>query len=295
MTALRLRRPRLLLGLPSRTAAVTLSLLLAVTAGCGGASHAPASDTGWSPAATEHSPAVMLDIAFDDPLTDAATLQRITSDGEGAYEIDVVTSGAGRLVTQPGRRAGLDRAARFPAFDPHADGARALIRVVPAAGSSDDLDPGTRDFVFGADVWLDATSQSLGGADDGNNVVQRGLYADPSQYKLEIDEGVPSCRVKGSTGDLEATSTSPLDPGHWYRLRCARKGENLTLTVIGWTSQGAATKIQSAERGLTGDLTPPNRGLALSVGGKLSSDDSTIEPQSDQFNGLIDNVVLEIA
>ncbi len=243
---------------------------------------------------TDQGQVAVLDLRFDDPLTDAATVHRIRSGGSGSYDISVVASGGGGLVTQPGRKRGVDRALRFPPFAPVVAGPRALIRVVPGAGSSDDLNPGSGDFVFGADVRLDADSQAPGSTDDGNNVVQRGLYADPTQYKLEIDEGVASCRVKGSSGDVQVSSTSPLGPGRWYRLRCARTADGLSLTVSGWASNGVATTAEVAEHGQTGDLTPPSQTLPLTIGAKLGSDGETIEPASDQFNGLIDNVLLRI-
>lgn len=288
---MRMPRPHRPLRRSGRLARASFVLLLATTAGCGGESSSPTGDTPSSHPTTS-GPGVRLELRFDDPLADAAALQRITSAGAGSYEIAVVTAGGGGLVTQPGREGGLDRAVRFPAFAPEIGGPRALIRVA-AAGASDDLDPGTSDFAFGADVRLDATSQSAGSADDGNNVVQRGLYADSTQYKLEIDGGLVTCRVKGSTGDVQVTSTSPLAPGHWYRLRCSRTADRVTVTVNGWTSHGMTT-VRSSEDGRTGDLTPASRNLPLSIGGKLSADHASIEQQSDQFNGLIDNVILVI-
>ena len=109
--------------------------------------------------ATDRGGAALLDLRFDDLLTDAATVQRITSAGSGSYDITVVMSGGGGLVTQPGRDGGVDRALRFPPFAPVIAGARALIRVV-ATGSTDDLDPAAGDFMFGADIRLASPSQS---------------------------------------------------------------------------------------------------------------------------------------
>lgn len=246
-----------------------------------------------STSATDLGRATRLDLRFDDPLTDAATVQRITSAGSGSYDISVVTSGGGGLVTQPGRHGGVDRALRFPPFAPVIAGPRAVIRV-SATGPTDDLNPGPAPFTFGADIRLASPSQSSAGDDDGNNVVQRGLYADPTQYKLEVDEGLATCRVKGSTGDVLVTSKTPIDPGTWYRLRCLRDSDSVTLTVIRWSADGSTTRSQDHETGATGDLNPPTPGVPLTVGGKLSSDGATIEAQSDQFNGMIDNVVLEI-
>ena len=267
--------------------------LVAAAAGCGGPSQDPASDPGLSTSATDLGRAIRLDLRFDDPLTDAATVRRITSAGSGSYDITVVTSGGGGLVTQPGRNGGVDRALRFPPFAPVIAGPRAVIRV-SATGPTDDLNPAAGDFTFGADIRLASPSQSPTGDDDGNNVVQRGLYADPIQYKLEVDEGLATCRVKGSAGDVLVTSKTPIEPRTWYRLRCLRRADSVTLTVVRWPANGSTTTSQDRRAGATGDLTPPDPGVPLTVGGKLSSDGASIEAQSDQFNGLIDNVVLEI-
>ena len=124
--------------------------------------------------------------------------------------------------------------------------------------------------------------------------MQRGLYADPTQYKLEVDEGLATCRIKGSSGDVLVTSKTPIDPGTWYRLRCLRSADSVMLTVIRWSADGSTATTQDRRTGATGDLTPPDPTVPLTVGGKLGSDAETIEPQSDQFNGMIDNVVLEI-
>jgi hypothetical protein len=59
------------------------------------------------------------------------------------------------------------------------------------------LDPGDRDFEFGASFRLDEES-SGSEADGGDNLLQRGTFASPGQLKLQLDHRVPSCA--GSSG-----------------------------------------------------------------------------------------------
>ena len=53
--------------------------------------------------------------------------------------------------------------------------------------------------------------------------------------------------------------------------------------------------IEDEESGSTGSLDPTDRAsLPLSVGGKLNADGGIVKDNTDQFNGLIDNVLLDI-
>jgi hypothetical protein len=64
-------------------------------------------------------------------------------------------------------------------------------------GATDVLEARLGDFRFGAAFRLDAVSQGSR-ADNGDNLVQRGLSGDPAQYKLQLDGRVPACRVQGA-------------------------------------------------------------------------------------------------
>jgi hypothetical protein len=114
--------------------------------------------------------------------------------------------------------AGSNRAVRFPAHSAATDAPRAVVRVVPEG--PDALDPGTGRFESGADVVLDATSESgaVGSTDNGDNLVQRGLFDDLSQYKVQLDARRPSCRVKGSAGTVFVTASMSV-PGPPARRR----------------------------------------------------------------------------
>ena len=91
-------------------------------------------------------------------------------------------------------------------------------------GLDDLLSPGGRDFAFGADVALDDVTTGTA-PDNGDNLVQRGLYQSSSQYKIQVDDGRVSCRVAGVSGEIVVYAPGRLHPGDWYRIRCQRDGE----------------------------------------------------------------------
>ena len=108
---------------------------------------------------------------------------------------------------------------RFPAFDASEEAGRAVLVFDPPDGG---LDMGERDFRFGVDFALDDVTQ--GGEDDGNNLVQRGLSADPVQFKIQADGDRASCRLAGDEGSVVITSQVELEPHVWYRIVCSRTG-----------------------------------------------------------------------
>lgn len=207
---------------------------------------------------------------FDGP--DALAL----AGGFGVVQALPVDGGSYQVVDGP---AG-GRALAFPSF---ASGAGLALVDVNEAGTVPD--PGGRDFGWGADVRSD--SFEVTEADDGDNLLQRGLAADPHQYKLQLDGGRPSCVVAGTAGRLVAKAATRLE-ARWYRLRCERQGESLVLTVVDLqaTSPEAVTV---AVQGPVGAVTFPT-GTPLSVGRKVSPSGKTFASQPDQFNGVLDAV-----
>ncbi|MCB0976335.1 MAG: hypothetical protein KDB02_02640 [Acidimicrobiales bacterium] len=184
---------------------------------------------------------------------------------------------------------------RFPTHDPSATSPRAAIKIVGASGGTDELNPGTGKFSFGADVWLDSGSTSSsepGSKDNGDNVIQRGLYDGVSQYKLQVDNRRPMCRIKGDAGAVEVTSEL-IDPEVWYRLLCTRDGDVVTLEVTTWDESNQPTTVTTSATGSTGDMTPGTDTVPLSVGGKLL-DSGSVAGSADQLNGRIDNPHLSI-
>ncbi len=221
--------------------------------------------------------------------TNGEQIATVANSGTATTRQRIVVAGGGRLVARWSRTGRL--AADYPAFDGSQGGPRAVVAVRNAA-LEDELDPGAARFMFGADVRRDAVGSGTW-ADNGNNVIQRGLYADAAQYKIQIDDGYASCRVKGDRGVLRVESEAFMDPGIWYRIACARRiwarGEHLELTVAPINPDGTpgeAVSISSAVRPVGN--TSFNRGTPLSVGGKLTPG-LTIDAASDQFNGWIDN------
>ena len=143
--------------------------------------------------------------------------------------------------------------------------------------SSADLNPGTRDIAYGADVLL-----APGQTSKGQNVVQKGYSASGSQWKLQIDgmAGRPSCVLVDDRRPeirIAASSVTAAD-GRWHALRCHRRGTSLAIYV------------DDVLRGRTAvpALLSISNDRPLSIGGKGAFTDN------DQFNGALDNVWVRI-
>lgn len=209
----------------------------------------------------------------------------------GRTIVRTLSTGGGTIESQQSV-PGHGRAGRFPAHNPTATGPRAVIAVRNSTGT-DVLNPGTRSFTFGVDVRLDSVNEShaAGSLDDGNNLIQRGLYGAAAQYKLEVDNLIPRCRVKGDGGEA-IVAGSRISADVAYRIRCSRSATAVTLTVQRFNADGSLGVVsQYVRRASTGNLTF-SLATPLSVGGKLRNA-MAIEPNgSDQVNGLIDNALL---
>lgn len=206
--------------------------------------------------------------------------------GGDGVRVAVLARAGGQVVGADGHD-GTGWGAGFPAHAEGEAGPAAVIRVVNS-GTTDELDPGTRRLEMTADVHLDAATDSAQSSDNGDNVIQRGRFDDVTQYKLQVDHGRPSCRVKGRAGVVEVRG-GDLDPARWYRLTCVRDGDRVTLTTR--SSDGFTVEATAVATGPTGDLRPAAVTIPLSVGGKLA-DDGTVASSTDQFNGRLDNVAV---
>jgi hypothetical protein len=195
-----------------------------------------------------------------------------------------VTRNGGSVDVVQGR--GGDWAVRLPAY--RASDPRFAVLSVTDQGGANDLAPDLEAFRFGADFALDAQHEG-GSADNGNNLVQRGLFGEAAQYKLDVDGGRPGCRVKGTDGVVSVRSSRPVRAGTWYRAWCTRDGSTVTLRVLRLGDRALWTY---RAHGATGRVVGP-AGTALSVGGKLDAPDR-ISASSDQFNGVVDNAFLNI-
>lgn len=180
------------------------------------------------------------------------------------------------------------RAAAFPSFA-RKDAGYAVLSVTNA-GVRDALSPGESDFAFGADVYMDKETTGSP-ADNGDNVLQRGLFEGAAQYKLQVDGGRPSCRVVGLKGDVIVKMDKKLAPESWYRIRCTRRPTYLRLEVTLLTENGPVDWTPVTRQGLTGAVVLP-RHTALAIGGKLAEDGTVIPSSTDQFNGRLDRVFL---
>lgn len=230
--------------------------------------------------------ATIFSLHFDDLGSARTGTGALVVENGGSSEVDTKVSAAGGGALRTVARKGGGYAARFPTYATNYR-QRVVVTATSPAGK-DALSPGTRNFTFGADFTLDKVSEGSA-QDNGNNLVQRGLFADPGQYKIQIDHAKASCRVAGKAGAVFVRSTTPIKPATWYRVSCSRTQGGLTLAigtvdgVVGRTWSAGATGVVDAA-----DSTP------LALGGKVSRSGRAVAGNSDQFNGAMDNVFLRL-
>ena len=232
------------------------------------------------PAATAAGPGREVMLHFNDTNTlerqsgiTGATVRTVTADG-----------GSTRHVAGP---AGGGQAVRLPAYS-SGTSPKAAFSVVDTDGA-DDLEPGSASFVFGADFAIDQVSTGSS-QDDGNNLVQRGLYNDAAQMKIQVDGARPSCRLKGSSGEVHMKSPVVVTPGTWYRTTCARAGSTLTFRLVRLSDRATWTRTVTRSLGTFSYATS----TPFSSGGKLASPTRFTGGSSDQFNGVVDRVFLDV-
>jgi laminin G domain protein len=206
----------------------------------------------------------------------------VENTGKGRLYAEIVTHAGGRILRAEGSGSGY--ALRFPGLEGGLDPPAAML-LLRSQDTDDFLSPGSADFAFGADVLLDEESEDAP-TDNGNNVVQRGLYVDTAQYKLQVDHGAFSCRVAGSEGEAVVSASGVVEPGEWYRVSCERRDGGLLLTWERLADSETGTETSPAT---IGDVTFPE-GTPFVVGGKLDARGEVTVDATDQFNGVIDNV-----
>ncbi|MGL5825285.1 MAG: hypothetical protein ACRCYU_10785 [Nocardioides sp.] len=210
------------------------------------------------------------------------------------------TVGEARIQVVPGadgvrRAVGADSsgAAQFPAGAEVAAGRRAVLRVT--SPGSDDLAPGGRAFQFGVDVRYPADSAGDSAGDDGDNLIQRGLFGDEGQYKLQVDEGRPACRIAGVEGQVLVKARLRLASDQWYRLLCERTDDGVTLFAAEIAGSGDDLDWMSwTATGETGDIPAADPPASVSIGGKLNPAGGIVEDAPDQFSGVMDNVTFRV-
>jgi hypothetical protein len=264
--------------------AVAIVATVALT-GCSGAVAEEA-----SPAVADR-PVRAVDFDFEHQAADLGTIvPSVTNEGTAPVAVSIVTLGGGRAMLADGVEGGFGL--RFPAFDSDASPTAAAV-VVRSADSPDLLSPGRRDFRFGADFALDRLSAG-GSHDNGDNLVQRGLTEDAQQFKIQVDHGVPSCRVAGTDGIAFVESEVVVVPERWYRVTCLRTVDGLVLTVVPWNGTRWGDAQVSTVSAPTGSLDFDGSVGPLVIGAKVDAAGTLIASASDQFNGLADNVHFEV-
>ncbi|MEV0805188.1 LamG-like jellyroll fold domain-containing protein [Micromonospora sp. NPDC050200] len=181
--------------------------------------------------------------------------------------IAVSAPGSISRATRPSG-AGSSPAIAFPASG------SAVVQVPDAPN----LSPGTQDFTISTLVKV-TSGQVTGGA----NLMQKGVFADTNQWKLQLDNGKPGCRIEGidSQGGnpfvLLTADTSIADQG-WKFVQCKRRGDVLSLVV--------GTETVKTSTGATMDITST---ATVNIGAKGPG-----LTNNDQFRGELDNVIFSI-
>lgn len=215
----------------------------------------------------------------------------------GELEATQVLTGAGRLRVVAGA-GGAGLALRYPDTAGIARGERAALHVAP--DGAERLAPEEADFAFGADVFYGELPTDTA-ADNGDNVLQRGLFADVGQFKLQLDQGRPGCRVAGTGGEVLVKAQDTLRSGTWYRLRCQRVEDTLSLFVAPLSGRAPLPGSEAEQNldwllwqrgGETGSVTVSDPPATLSIGGKLNAQGGIVENSPDQFSGELDNVII---
>lgn len=209
---------------------------------------------------------------------------QVATTGETDVELEVAALEGGRISVVDGPGPSSPTAWRFPAFSPLGGYPRAVLAVTPTSGEA--LDPGSSDFSYGAVLRLDqaSTGRLL---DDGDNVYQRGRYTDQSMFKMQVDDGRPSCLVSGSAGRVLVRSSVEIAPHRWYRVVCSRVGSTVGVLVRQYGDVDST--VNDYATGATGSVSMPED-RAASIGGKLTATGLRIADDSDQFNGAIAKV-----
>ena len=245
-------------------AARTVSLTLAMTAAPG--IVAPSSVLAVAPATPAAAPGPV-------------TVARYTFDkGAGASGRVAENSGRGPALTVHAADRGrvrftgtADKAAQFSAAC--APSARSCPRAVLQGVDDPDLDPGTRRFRWGASVRLTRAQVT-----DSSNVVQKGVVATDSQWKMQIGpkRGKAHCAVvgQGSTRVYLARSAVTVADGKWHNVMCQRSGATLAVYVDGKVSGRVAIPARAS----IANARP------LRIGGP------NLNNRSDMYHGLLDDV-----
>ncbi len=186
--------------------------------------------------------------------------------------VGIVSRSGGTIVVAKGREG--EPVLDMPGLSEGKDPPRAVVRVTARASSEDALAPGEASFSVGADFRKDRESSGTE-VDNGDNFIQRGLASDPGQFKIEVDRGRPACKIMGSEGSVEGKADRKVSSGRWYRVRCSRSEDTVTLDLIEFAPYGRVVDSSAQAKGRMGSVTwpqqetPPSSTAALRGGSLL--------------------------
>jgi hypothetical protein len=203
--------------------------------------------------------------------------------GWSAVEGETATRGGGQVTAARSPHGSALRLPRHSAKDPEF----AVLKVT-SLGDIDPFSPLDRNFRFGADLSMDDVTTGTP-LDNGDNVIQRGLFGGSSQYKIQVDGGRLSCRVAGLSGEVLVRVPDRMTPRDWYRVRCTRRDDTVTLQVRKLARGASHDWTTVSQTGPVGAVIMPSR-APLSIGGKLEGDGTIPRSSTDQFNGRLDSV-----
>jgi hypothetical protein len=249
------------------------AVVLLTAGGCGGGA-----DEGGPTAAPAPPAATGLDLedsdlwlSFDDDSLDQDGSTAFLDAAQGLSIGRVVVSAGGDAQRVFGPR-GRGQAVAFPgSCDEQTECPRAMVEVSHAA----EIDPGARDFEYGATVWLAAEETT-----SGSNIVQKGRFGtEGGQWKLQVDgdDGRPTCVIRSDAPGavpVVVRSKASIADSAWHRVVCRRYGFGVSIEVDG---------DERRKHGETGSVAndAPIRVGAPGVG-----------EEDDQFHGRIDDVYL---
>jgi len=235
--------------LPLCAAVALVTLLTLTTSGCAGTAVAA-----WT--ADELQPGTLISTAHPQSVRDTTSSGHdLTIGSNSTAAISVVAV------------AGQGSALQFPASG------TASLR---AAGSSS-FNPGTGNFSVRARLSVTAAQVST---TSGSNVIQKGRFGEP-QWKLQLDNGIPSCRfadVNGRSIVWRGTHPQRITDGAWFDLTCAKTPGRVALTV---QRVGAPTATPETTSVTLGSIT---NAAPVTVGSKGMC------TNADQFRGRLDNI-----
>jgi hypothetical protein len=219
---------------------------------------------------------VVANYNFDDGFDQAGV---IYDDSGHGHTLRLASRHGGILRTES-RGDGLALSYPKPCRAPQRRTARAISdcpRVVLQASTSEELNPGTRPFAWGAMIKLPHNATG-----PGENVIQKGFRARTGQFKLQVDgvAGHPSCVLTETRTRAfhEVYARVSIADGLWHRVDCLRQRTRLMIVV---------DRRISAERRIPAGLMVSND-MPLRIGGK------GVLRGNDQFNGAIDDVYVAL-